>query len=547
MTDDNVLTDDQKKVSDTVKLHAQQKSGHAMDVEIDPASIMSVLKNMKQGTAPGADGVTVEHLIHGFSSELCTVLADFYSSIFSSASVPRVFCSGVIIPILKKPSSDPNITSNFRPITLSSVFSKLAELLMIPHNDVCDTQFGFREGRGTTFVTSLISDCALYYKENASPMFLCSLDAERCFDSIWHHGLLYKLLPILPSHQWLFLYRWYTSTNAQVSWNGHSSFTFNVSRGIRQGSVLSPYLFNIFMYDQLIELKSQPEGIRIHDYALNSCAFADDVTLFCSTVPGLQKLIDICVIYANKFRHKKSQCIVFGKSPFRQSPSWQLCGQQLQTKHEVEILGVTLNDSLNCSSHVAKRVSSSRQRIYGLTTVGMSYPGLASDVKAYLWKTIGIPMMSYGMETVPLSEQNIKTLRSAQGGVIKRVMGIPKRSHHSKLVEALGITPIETIISNNVQKLYHRIFTCHSPSRELQMKFLSHYIKTGKCVKDSLLHRLLISGASPTKTVLSKPTCWSPPTCDGITDSIRHCIYNDNYIKPDSNEHVLVTLLLKAF
>lgn len=552
MTDSDVLTQEQQKISDSVKLYAQQNSDNCTKVNIDHDWLLSMLKHLKQGTAPGADNVTVEHLVYGLSPELCNVLIDFYSVIISTATVPNIFSNGMIIPVLKKPSSDPNIASNFRPITLSSVFSKLAELMIVPSHDICDTQFGFREGRGTTFVTSLITDCALYYIENKSPMFLCSLDAERCFDSIWHDGLLHKLMPVLPLHHWLFIHRWYNSTNAHVSFNGCNSFTFKVCRGMRQGSILSPYLFNIFLDDLLVELKAQPEGIRVHDLILNSCAYADDVTLFCATVPGLQKLIDMCVHYANKFRfkfgHQKSQCIVFGKSPFKNPPQWHLGGQLIETKNQVNILGVTLSESLQSSIHIEKRISLSRQRIYGLAAVGMSYPGLASDVKTYLWKTIGVPMMTYGMETIPLSKRDLKTLNSTQGAVVKRVMGIPKRSHHTRLLDALRLKTIDDIINTNTQKLYHRVFSCQSPAKELQMRLLTEYITTGICPKDSMIHRLINSGVSPTKTVFKKPQHVPLQSShDGITDSIKYCVFNDNYIKPDSNEHLLVTLLLKAF
>jgi hypothetical protein len=281
------LNKSQRAIKNFVNERAMTSASHKADVCIKSGLVKDLVKSLKMGTSPGSDGVTVEHLSYGMSPVLASVLANVYSVILSNAVVSSVFATGVIIPILKKPSSDPNVPNDYRPITLSSVHSKLIEMIIMPSHDICDTQFGFREGRGTAFVTSMVNDCASYYKAKGSPMYLCSLDAEKCFDSIWHAGLLYKLWPILPLHHWLFVYRWYESSKAVVSWNGDKSFEFDIARGMRQGSVLSPTLFNIFLDELLHDLRQQKDCIRIFDLSLNSCTYADDITLFCSTAPGL--------------------------------------------------------------------------------------------------------------------------------------------------------------------------------------------------------------------------------------------------------------------
>ena len=93
-----------------------------------------------------------------------------------------------------------------------------------------------------------------------------------------------------------------------------------------------------------------------------------------------------------------------------------------------------------------------------------------------MWKSIGSPLLSYGMESLSLSSTDLKVLKTTQGNIIKRVMGINKKSHHSKLFKALKVPSIEQVIQNNCLRLYSNIFKVDSPARELQSILLARYI-----------------------------------------------------------------------
>ena len=59
-----------------------------------------------------------------------------------------------------------------------------------------------------------------------------------------------------PELHWIFLYKWYRASKAKVRWAGELSKTFSISKGMRQGSILSPRLFSVFIDDLLQQLKS---------------------------------------------------------------------------------------------------------------------------------------------------------------------------------------------------------------------------------------------------------------------------------------------------
>ena len=261
-----------------------------------------LISSLKCCPSPGPDGILAAHLKYGNSLQLRSHLSALYSIMFYWSIVPSIFNTGIIIPILKKSTLNPNDPNNYRPITLSSVFAKMAEMFMIPEDKVHDNQFGFRKGRNTSLCGAMLNDILAYFVNGQSPVFICSLDAEKCFDLIWHNGLFYKLWDSIPRFHWLFLYQWYSRLEGIICWNGIYSKSFRITRGTRQGSVISPFLFNIFIDDLMKKLDNHNSGLNIGDVKYNSFAYADDVTLFSSTTTGLQNLISICADYAKEWR-----------------------------------------------------------------------------------------------------------------------------------------------------------------------------------------------------------------------------------------------------
>ena len=133
-----------------------------------------LLHSLTKGSSPGSDNISTEHLKYGQSELMFRVFSNFYSYILSHGMVPESLTLGVIIPVLKKPTLNPNISRNNRPITLSTTHAKLIELLMLLKDDSCPSQFGFRDDRGTTFAAALFNDVTSYFRHRGSPVYTCS-------------------------------------------------------------------------------------------------------------------------------------------------------------------------------------------------------------------------------------------------------------------------------------------------------------------------------------------------------------------------------------
>ena len=144
MNDNTCLSEDQLKIHKEVSdIHKKPEQTY-IESKVTVGDVQNMIHSLKTGCSPGIDGVTSEHLTHGISATLLQTLSLLYSAIMSWGLVADVFTMDIIIPILKKSTLNPNIAANYRPITLSSVHSKMIELCMIPDCNISNTQLGFR-------------------------------------------------------------------------------------------------------------------------------------------------------------------------------------------------------------------------------------------------------------------------------------------------------------------------------------------------------------------------------------------------------------------
>ena len=126
----------------------------------------------------------------------------------------------------------------------------------------------------------------------------------------------------------------------QIKWGKHFSELFRVSNGVRQGGVLSPCLFAVYLDDLSNELNTIKAGCYIGEVLLNHLMFADDICVFCPSVLLLQRIQDVCQAYAEShgiiFNCNKTVCMTFkAKSANRTvTPLLTLGGQNVKSVNQ---------------------------------------------------------------------------------------------------------------------------------------------------------------------------------------------------------------------
>ena len=135
-------------------------------------------------------------------------------------------------------------------ISITPIFTKLLEYIILLKGPIIveshPLQYGFKANSSTLHAEFLLSETIRFYNRKSSPVYICSLDAEKAFDSCNWDILFEKLhyeksVPVPVIHVLKSLYK---NSEAKVVYDGCMSNSFKVSQGVQQGSILSPHLYN---------------------------------------------------------------------------------------------------------------------------------------------------------------------------------------------------------------------------------------------------------------------------------------------------------------
>jgi len=244
-----------------------------------------------------------------------------FTAMLRHSYVPNDFRFGIIKPLLKCKTGDQSDLNMYRGITLTPVISKLFESVLLGvYGDylISDPlQFGFKKNSSCNHALFSFVESVKYFTKRGSKTHCAFLDASKAFDKVLINGLLSKLISRkFPYHFIAILYNWYSNLRCSVVWNKLIGTAFPVLCGVRQGGILSPYLFAIYVDDIIAQLRNSGYGIRISNIFAGCLLYADDIVLLSCSWYGLQKLVNICCEYGNiwdiKFNPLKSQIITFG-------------------------------------------------------------------------------------------------------------------------------------------------------------------------------------------------------------------------------------------
>ena len=273
--------------------------------------------------------------IYNFKSDALIIgkdiLVDHFTLLFKSFLVHGFMPKNILVsslqPIIKDKLGSKCDSSNYRAIGGSSLILKLFDIILLnifsDSLTLADEQFGFQRNSSTTLCSWTVKETINYFLNRDTPVFACFLDMTKAFDLV-NYGKLFDKLKSRISPVFLRLLAYvYSYQRYNVKWNNSLSHSFSVYNGVKQGAIMSPTLFSVYIDDLFDILRESGLGCYINSYFYGAASYADDIVLLSPSRTGLQHLINIAKEYFDnldliislniQFPEKsKTKCVAFG-------------------------------------------------------------------------------------------------------------------------------------------------------------------------------------------------------------------------------------------
>ena len=428
--------------------YKQFQSEHKNDCKcnkykISLENVVEAICSLKGDKCSDEDGLNAEHLQNA-PANLLIVITALFNRMMSHSMVPKQFRSGFMVPIVKDKQGNLSDTSNYRGITISPIWTKVFEhVLKLVFADLLETspyQFGFKKKHSTVHALFCLKSTINYYVEHGSRVYCSFLDASKAFDRLVHSGLFLKLMDKgVPKVFLDILISWYNGLQCRVLWDGHYSEWFRITAGVRQGGVLSPILYSIYVDDLICILQSSNVGCHIANQFAAALIYADDMAILAPSIKGLQKLLSICENYCLtwdiRLNAKKSKNLCFGKGA---SPSIKLKLNEdfVDWADKWVYLGVTLVSGKNFGCSVDETIKKFNRAANSILRVD----GRSNDmVMLKLLESHCVSILSYAIEIIEVADsRDSLKCRVAYNSIFRTLYGYTWRQSVTDLQHFLG-------------------------------------------------------------------------------------------------------------
>jgi exonuclease III len=377
----------------------------------DAELVGNIISSLGRGKAAGLDNLTAEHLLNSHPI-ISTLLAKLFNLMMLCRYVPIGFGLSYTVPIpkVKDCHSKALTCDDFRGIAISPILSKIFEHCLLEKFKYFlttdDNQFGFKKGLGCSHAIYSVKNIVDRFIKGGYTANLCSIDLSKAFDKVNHHALFIKLMNRhLPVCLLELLEFWLSNSWSCIKWFDVYSPFFNICFGVRQGSVLSPFLFAVYLND-LVDGRYNGR----HSFVI---LYADDILILTSSLTELQRLLHACeeelAWLDMSINISKSCCLRIGpRFDFKCYSILTTNGLPLPWATELRYLGVYILSSrvFKCSQDHAKRAYyRSLNAIFG--KIGRS---ASEEVILQLVSSKCLPILLYASEACGLNKSDIRSL-----------------------------------------------------------------------------------------------------------------------------------------
>ena len=412
--------------------------------------IVKAIKLLNPNKAAGPDTIPPEALKADLETT-AQILQGLFLKIWNEEEFPKEWREGHLVKLPKK--GDLSNCNNYRGITLLSIPGKVFNRVLLERmKDAIDDhlreqQAGFRKGRSCTDQIATLRIIIEQSAEWNSSLFINFIDYEKAFDSVdreslWrimrHYGIPAKIVNLTK--------RMYDNTTCRVLHDGQLTDSFEINTGVRQGCLLSPFLF-IMTIDWLMKeaTAGRRNGVQWTLWTqLDDLDFADDIALLSHTQHQMQTktkdLEDLSKSVGLRIHPGKSKVLRVGNT---NSNPIIINEQPIEDVTRFTYLGSILDERGGTAADIMARIGKARNAFTSLNRIWKDGT-ISLKTKMRLFSSNVKSVLFYGCETWSITQIMAKKLQTFVNTCLRKILKIrwPKVIRNDELWERTRQKPV---------------------------------------------------------------------------------------------------------
>ena len=409
-------------------------------------------------------------------------LVKLFNAVFTSGIYPQIWSEGYITPIFK--AENPKLPQNYRGITIcnnigkvfNSILNNRLDKFLVENNIIHENQIGFsKKSRTSDHIFVLKCILEKYLKTDTKKLFVCFVDFHKAFDTVIHPGIRYKLIRNgIHGLFYRIICNMYSSSMVSIKIGDKLTEPFTSSLGGRQGDVLSPNIFKLFLNDFSDIIENSNDSVYLQDKNISCLLYADDLILISDSEQGLQDRLNIlhkyCKDWCMKININKTKVIIFNKSGRLITRNFNINNQSIECVKTYKYLGIMLTASGKFQRAQKVLFNKAMKASYKLYKEVNSLNPNVNTVLHLFDHTI-CPILLYGCENwgtlsaYKINNNNLSLFETFKDWdfeklnvkFCKYLLGVNKKSTNIAVLSELGRYPIYLKLITQVLSYWHML------------------------------------------------------------------------------------------
>ncbi|KAG1671311.1 LINE-1 retrotransposable element ORF2 protein [Nymphon striatum] len=430
------------------------------EVIITKEEFKKAMRSLKNNKASGSDEIPIE-FIKAAGTKIHQDIYEIITNIYKGEDIPEDWLETVFLPIPKKARTtkcEQHRTIALIPHAMKIMSKILYNRISLNLNHRLDTmQYGFRPKVGT--IESIISLKTILANriDTKKNTYLCFIDFVKAFDRVEHD----KLIKVLKEREVCAMDRKiiadiYRRQKAFMLEDKEKKYPISIKRGVRQGCILSPVLFNTYA-DEMMKKADMNGGVTVYENkTINKIAYADDTVLIAENARVLEQMLNEVVKEGRKWSIEinkdktKVMMVTNNKQQEQEDINIKLDGVGIQQVDKFQYLGVFIDNKLDHKIDVKCAVARAKDAFLRHKEFFKNNVPLKMKVK--MLKSLIFSLVRYGSEAFALTKTLKKKITSLEFWCYRRILRISwtDMTTNTEVLQRMGLQ--ETFLLQSILK-----------------------------------------------------------------------------------------------